>query len=251
MDKLKGELDGRIEDSRLDSWIKDSRLTIIVGHFGTGKTEVAVNMAEAMGRLRLPFTFADLDIVDPYFRSREREEEITGWGGYFITNAQAVMDADVPAIPSETASLFDDRSRYGIMDIGGDPSGARVLARYYQKIAREQARVICVLNANRPLTRTPEEAASYIRAMEMTGGFRVTELINNTHLCGETPEEDDLRSAELCRKVEEMTGIPLRCHTVEKHLLDRQGDEIASGLQLREDQFIWPVNIYMKKPWEM
>lgn len=238
-------------EERLRNWISAKRLTIIVGHFGTGKTEIAVNMAERTGSLGLPFLFADLDMVDPYFRSREREDLIEEWGGRMITNPQAVMDADVPAIPSEAAALFDDHDYYGIMDIGGDPSGARVLARYRQKIAREDPRVICVLNARRPLTRTPGEAVDYIRGIEQAGGFQITELVNNTHLCGETTAEDILDGALFCREVSEETGIPLTCHTVEEHLLKKAGGDLALRLELADDQFVWPLHIYMKKPWEI
>jgi len=237
--------------TELENWIRQSRLTVIVGHFGTGKTEVSVNMAMAMGGLCLPFIFADLDVVDPYFRSRECADIIRQAGGTLITSSQECMDADVPSIPSDTAALFDDRSKYGIMDIGGDPSGARVMAQFAPRIAREQARVVCVINAARPLTRTPREAVSYIRSIEKTGRLQITGLINNTHLCGETTPEDVLEGAGTAREVSEISGIPLICHTVEAGLFDANRKMLLPELTSHGDTFIWPVRIYMRKPWEL
>ena len=225
----------------LDKWVSKERLTVIVGHFGTGKTELSVNMAVSLGRQSLPFSFADLDIVDPYFRSRERADMITRAGGRLITSSKECMDADIPSIPSDVAALFDEHDRYGILDIGGDPSGARVLAQFRSRIAREHARVVCVLNFARPLMKTVQEAEHYIRMIEMSSGIKVTELINNTHLCNETQAEDIISGAAAALETSSITGIPLSAHTVIRQLIPEVRDA-ALG-----EAFIWPLDIYMKR----
>lgn len=230
--------------NRLVNWIKGSRVKIITGHFGTGKTEVAVNLALMLGRMNIPYILADLDVVDPYFRSRERKDLIEASGGILITSSQACMDADVPSMPAEVSSVFDSHDRHAVMDIGGDPSGARVLAQYRAKIEREQSEVICILNANRPLTKTPQAAVQYIQGIEEASGLKVAGLINNTHLTNETSLEDIERGAALSREVSEMTGIKLLGHSVIKKLA-AQAEEI-----LKDEEFIIPMDIYMKKPWE-
>lgn len=110
-------------------WIDAARLTVLVGHFGSGKTEVAVNIAMELGKRGYVFSLADLDVVDPYFRSRDRKDILEQAGGRLIASSQAHMDADLPSMPPDVSVLFDNPDMYGVLDIGGDPSGARVLAR--------------------------------------------------------------------------------------------------------------------------
>ena len=155
------------------------------------------------------------------------------------------MDADVPSMPAEVASVFDRHDRYAVMDIGGDPSGARVLAQYRLRMEREQPEVICVINANRPLTKTAEKTAEYIYGIEQASGIRITGLINNTHLINETSMEDIERGAQVAREVSEMTGIKLLGHSVMRKLA-AQAKELLKG-----EEFILPMDIYMKKPWEV
>lgn len=229
----------------LKNWMLGSRIKILTGHFGTGKTEVSVNLAALLGMMKVPYVFADLDVVDPYFRSREQKELIEKNGGILITSSKALMDADVPSMPAEVSMIYDSRDRYAIMDIGGDPSGARVLAQYRNKIEREDAEVIFVLNANRPLTKNAEAAVTYIREIEAASGLIIDSLINNTHLLGETSVEDIDRGAAMAREVSELTGIPLIGHSVPAALVG-SAKEIASG-----EEFILPIKTYMKRPWEV
>ena len=99
-------------------WLTASRLTVLAGHFGSGKTEVSLNLARALANRGLPFSLADLDVVDPYFRSRERGALLEAWGGRLIASSQACLDADVPSMPPDVMALFDDESRYGIPRAG-------------------------------------------------------------------------------------------------------------------------------------
>ena len=113
------------------------RVSILTGHYGTGKTEVSVNLALALAAEGEQVMLADLDIVNPYFRSRERRPLLEKAGVRVISSSQACSDADVPALPAELLAILEDRSITGILDIGGDPVGARVLARFLPKIQAE------------------------------------------------------------------------------------------------------------------
>ena len=215
------------------------RLTIVTGHYGTGKTEFSVNLALALTREHPDVTLADLDIVNPYFRSRERKALLAESGVTLISSSQACTDADVPSLPPQLLGLLDDPGRRGVLDIGGDPVGARVLARFRPRIAKEDHQLLFVLNANRPEVRQRDDAIRYLRSIEAVTGLSCTGIVNNTHLCGETTAEDIRKGAVLAAAVAEETGIPLLCHTA----LETLAGEL-------EDLPLFPIRIYMKKPWE-
>lgn len=222
-------------------WLEASRLTALVGHFGTGKTEAAINMALALAELGHRVTLADLDIVDPYFRSRERAELLLRGGVQLITSSQAHINADVPALPAQVQALLEPDSGFGVLDVGGDASGARVLSRYRTALLNAKVRLLCVLNANRPLTDTPARAITYLNQIQDSARLPVTGLINNTHLCGRTEPKDVLAGAELARAVSAQTGIPLVCHMAQKALLP-----LLPPLA----EPVFPIQLYMTKPWE-
>ena len=217
------------------------RVSILTGHYGTGKTEVSVNLALALAGEGCRVMLADLDIVNPYFRSRERRPQLEAAGIQVISSSQACSDADVPALPAELLAILENRDVRGVLDIGGDPVGARVLARFQPKIIAEDYQLIFVLNANRPEVRTPEAAVAYLRAIEATTGLTCSGIVNNTHLCGETTPAEIRKGAALAEEVSRQTGLPILCHTAEERFLQDVSD-------LREPVF--PITINMKKPWE-
>ncbi len=216
-----------------------AQLYIITGHYGSGKTEFAVNLALALARAGHKTALADLDIVNPYFCSRERQELLEQAGVRVILSSAG--NADVPALNPAVLSLLEQGGA-GVMDVGGDAAGARVLARFAHKIRMIDHALYCILNFNRPETATPEQAEAYLRAIERSAGLFVTGLVNNTHLCAETSEEDVLRGAALAEEVSRMTGIPVVCHAAAREVIKRIN--IPSGE-------LFPMDIYMKKPWEI
>lgn len=221
--------------------IRTHRLSIVTGHYGTGKTEFAVNLALSLAAGGARVMLADLDIVNPYFRSRDRKQLLEAHGIRLAAASQACTAADVPAIPAEILTILEDRTVRGVLDAGGDPAGARVLARFQPKIVSEDYQLICVLNANRPEVRTAEAAAAYLRAIETATGLTCSALVNNTHLCGETTAEDICKGAALAEAVSRETGIPVLCHVAETRLLP--------GLAKLQEP-VFPITIQMKKPWE-
>lgn len=217
------------------------RISIVTGHYGTGKTEFAVNLALALAEKQNNVTIADLDIVNPYFRSRERKAELEQAGVRLISSSQEAAHADIPALPAELFGIFQNRAVRGILDIGGDPVGARVLARFQPQIEKEDYELLYVVNANRPEVRTAEQAIDYLRKIENITGLKCSGLVNNTHLCGETTEAQVRKGAALAAEISENTGIPVLCHVALERLAENLSD-------LKEPVF--PISIKMKKPWE-
>ena len=158
----------------------------------------------------------------------------------FVSSAQSMVDADVPSLPAELNVLLQDGSLRSVLDIGGD-SGARVLGRYRHQIAGQDSQMLFVLNARRPQVATAEAAEWNIRRIEEIMGLPMAGIVNNTHLCGETTAEDILLGAALAEEVSRMTGIPVVCHAAERSLA-----ETLPAL----DAPVFPIDIYMKKPWE-
>ena len=217
------------------------RISIVTGHYGTGKTEFSVNLALALAAEGASVMLADLDIVNPYFRSRERRSLLEEAGVRLISSSQACSDADVPSLPAELLAILENRDIRGVLDIGGDPVGARVLARFQPKIVQEDYQLIYVLNANRPEVRTAEAAVRYLRGIEATTGLTCTGIVNNTHLCGETTEEEIRKGAALAASVSRETNIPILCHVAEEKFVPALSDL---------PETVFPITIKMKKPWE-
>ncbi len=214
-------------------------LYIITGHYGSGKTEFALNLALRLAKEGQRPTLADLDIVNPYFCSRERREELEAAGVRVILSAGG--NADLPALNPAVSAMLEPNAA-GVMDVGGDPAGARVLGRFAAKIRAIPHELLCVLNFNRPETATPEKAARYLREIERSAKLEAAGLVNNTHLCGDTAVADVLRGAELAEEVAAITGVPVRYHAAMR--------PIAGGLKVSCGE-VFPLDLYMKKPWEI
>jgi len=192
------------------------RVTLLCGHYGSGKTNIAVNYALSLREKGLPVALADLDIVNPYFRSKDSTPELEKAGVKVITLQFANSSVDLPALPSEAYSLVQDRSRYAVLDIGGDDRGAYALGRFVPYILEENDyEMLYVVNFFRPLTVTVAEAVEVMREIEGACGLRFTGIVNNSNLGAETTA--DLvkstygKAEELCRE----TGVPLFAVTAE------------------------------------
>ena len=192
------------------------RVTLLCGHYGSGKTNIAVNYALSLRAQGLPVALADLDIVNPYFRSKDSTPELEKAGVKVIALQFANSSVDLPALPSEAYSLVQDRSRYAVLDIGGDDRGAYALGRFVPYILEENDyEMLYVVNFFRPLTVTVAEAVEVMREIEGACGLRFTGIVNNSNLGAETTA--DLvkstygKAEELCRE----TGVPLFAVTAE------------------------------------
>ena len=213
------------------------RLTILCGHYGSGKTNIAVNMALDLRKQRENVAIADLDIVNPYFRSKDSEDEFREKDIRLICSDFASSNVDLPSMPADLYAITDDRDMSVIMDIGGDDRGAYALGRLRDAIlAENDYEMLMVVNKFRPLTPDAPSTIEVMREIEAACGIPFTGVINNSNLAGETKAEDVLGSVEYAEEVCELSGLPLVLTTVEERLYDELKDKISPlfGMKLQK-----------------
>ena len=223
--------------------MQHKRLTLFAGHYGSGKTNIAVNYAMRLAREGKAVCIADLDIVNPYFRTKDSAKVLEEAGVSLISPQFANTNVDLPALPAEAYRLVTDRATYGIMDIGGDDRGAFALGRYVPGILEEDNyRMIFVANCYRPLTRTPEEAMEVMREIEDACKLKFTDIVNNSNLGTETTVETVTASAEYMAKLSELSGLPIFATTAVAAVAEKLPEEFypVLPLQLQEKYFDLP-----------
>lgn len=186
------------------------RVTIFAGHYGSGKTNLAVNYAIHLRKGGRSVKIADLDIVNPYFRTKDSAAELEAAGIPLISPAYANTNVDLPALPQELYSLVQRRDAFAVLDVGGDDRGAYALGRYTPYILEENDyEMVFVANFYRPLTRTAEEAIEVMREIEAACGIPFTAIANNSNLAGLTTAGDVDKTGGEARRLAELTGLPL------------------------------------------
>ncbi len=197
------------------------RITILAGHYGSGKTNIAVNLALKMKRDGFDTVIADLDIVNPYFRTKDSLKELTEAGIKLISSEYANSNVDIPALPQEMYSVVDDKSRYYIVDLGGDDRGAYALGRYADKINEEgNFEMLFVFNMYRPLTPDAESALEVMAEIENAAKVKFTGIVNNSNIGAVTEEESVSRSFAECESLCKLSGLPLKFTSVDKKIYD-------------------------------
>lgn len=187
------------------------RLTLFAGHYGSGKTNIALNYARWLRRQNLPVTIADLDIVNPYFRTKDSEAALAAEGIRLIVSEFANSNVDLPAMPKEAYELVSDPTVYGVLDIGGDDRGALALGRYVPAIKEEGSyEMLFVVNRSRPLTRTVADTLEVMGEIEEACNLPFTAIVNNTNLGLQTTASDVLSSLEYAQELSQKTGLPIK-----------------------------------------
>lgn len=187
------------------------RITLFAGHYGSGKTNIALNYARMLKRAGSPVTVADLDIVNPYFRTKDSAADLQAEGIDLVVSDFANSNVDFPALPKEIYALVADRETKIVMDIGGDDRGALALGRYVPDIKAEgDYEMLAVVNAARPLTRTPQEAVEVLREIEAACRLPFTGIVNNTNVGAETTVETVLGSIPYADEIAALMGVPVR-----------------------------------------
>ena len=220
------------------------RLTLFAGHYGSGKTNIAVNYAIAMAKENKKVCIADLDIVNPYFRTADSAEKLATDGVELISPQFANTNVDLPALPAEAYKLVQDRSLYGVMDIGGDDRGAYALGRYVPSIKEEgYYRMIFVDNCCRPLTRTADEAMEVMREIEAACGLPFTDIVNNSNLGEETDPQVLTDSVAYIESLCKLSGLPLWMHTAERTVAEKLPEMTTPvlAMDLQEKYFALPI----------
>ena len=223
--------------------MEHKRLTLFAGHYSSGKTNIAVNYAIRLANEGKQVVIGDLDIVNPYFRTADSKKVLEQAGVTLISPQFANSNVDLPALPAEAYRLVEDKSTYGIMDIGGDDRGAYALGRYVPAIkAENNYRMVFVANCYRPLTRTPEEALEVMREIETACGLAFTDIINNANLGPETTPETVLAAVPYMQQLSKLSGLPIFAHAAETQVAEALAGKLEPviSLQLQEKYFDLP-----------
>ncbi|MDD6095178.1 MAG: hypothetical protein PUC29_05500 [Clostridia bacterium] len=195
------------------------RVNLFCGHYGSGKTNVAINFAYYLKKQGLDVAIADIDIVNPYFRTKDSENELKSAGIDVISLPFANSNVDLPALPPEVYSLVQNRTRAAVFDIGGDDRGAYALGRYAPYILEENDyNMFFVANFCRPLTRTAKEAMEVMKEIEKACGIPFTALVNNSNLGRETTLEGIREWQREAQKLSELSGLPIAMTCAEESL---------------------------------
>lgn len=224
-----------------NNMLDDKRIRIVIGHYGSGKTEFSINYAVKLAQSGRKVALADLDIVNLYFRSREKKEILESEGIKVISSSIEASAVDIPAISPEVYGPFQDESYDYIVDVGGDHVGARALGRYYEYFREDQYDMFYILNANRPETETVDKAIEYFKRIEDNARAKITGIVNNTHMLKSTTIDDVLKGQKLALEVSNKLNIPIKYIST----LENVAKDLPKDLEGK----IFPIKLYMRENW--
>lgn len=214
--------------------MESRRVTLFAGHYGSGKTNIAVNYALKLREDGKPVVIADLDIVNPYFRTKDSEKELSEAGIRLISSQFASSNVDLPALPQDVYSIVDNNTEYAVLDIGGDDRGAYALGRYADSIKKENNyEMFMVINMYRPLTRDVESTLEVMAEIEAACSMKFTAIVNNSNIGEETTAQDVIDSFGYAEEVSKATGLPIRLTTVDEKLYNDLCGRVENLMPLR------------------
>ena len=216
----------------------DSGIYIFTGHYGSGKTEIALNFALKSANEGNKTVIVDLDVVNPYFRTKDAERILNERGIRVIAPVFANTNLDIPALPGEILGVFEMNDAVRIFDVGGDADGAYALGQYKRFFDRIPYRMYFVANTRRPLTSSAEELGGIFDEIENASRLKFTDIANNTNLAELTDEHTLYDSCGEVQKLSDMKNIPVSMMCGTK----------AALKNVKTNRF--EIDIYMKKPWE-
>ena len=219
------------------------RITLFAGHYGSGKTNIALNYARWLRRQDLPVTIADLDIVNPYFRTKDSEAALAEEGIGLIVSEFANSNVDLPAMPKEAYGLVSDPTVNAVLDIGGDDRGALALGRYTPTIKAEgNYEMLFVVNRSRPLTRTVADTLEVMGEFEEACHLPFSAIVNNTNLGLQTTAQDVLASLDYARALSEATGLPIKMTCAAAHLCPELTGKVPNLFPLSIQKLYYMIN---------
>ncbi len=217
----------------------DKRIVIVVGHYGSGKTEFATNYAiQKASSTKMPLYLADLDIVNLYFRSSEIKEILQTKNVHIIESTVTGGAADLPSLKAALYAHIHNTASQLVLDVGGNAVGAKILQQYQKNLQPFTYDMFLIINANRIETKTLENVMHFMYTIEAESGLRITGLVNNTHLLKETSLEDIERGTLLVQQVASKTGLPIVYECAPRQLVIREKKEA-----------LFPLDLYMRTDW--
>lgn len=220
------------------------KIVAIVGGFGSGKTEVAVNLAQFLkkqGTERV--TIVDFDLVNPYFRSREIAKPMEDLGIRVVVPTGGQFYADLPILMPEVRGVIEQPDGLVILDIGGDSQGTKALGSLSNLFTAGQYDLLMVINSRRPQTDSVDGCMKTMKRIEETAGLKFTGLISNSHMIDETDAAVIEEGYQLTSEVAKRANLPISFVSALRPILDEIGPE-------QFDCPVLPLSREMLKPWE-
>lgn len=221
--------------------MNNKRITLFAGHYGSGKTNIAVNYALWLKEEYEKVVIADLDIVNPYFRSKDSEKYLEERGIHLISSEYANSNVDVPAMPAEAYTIIDNKQTVAVIDVGGDDRGALAMGRYAPAILEENNyEMLFVINKYRPLTPDCASTLAVMHEIETACSMKFTGIVNNSNLGDETDEETVMKAVSYADEVSKATELPIRMTTVKEELYNTLKDKVVNCT---------PIKLYVRQSW--
>jgi tRNA uridine 5-carbamoylmethylation protein Kti12 len=220
---------------------KLNRIIIVTGHYGSGKTEFSVSLAMQYAT-HSQLALCDLDVVNPYFRSREMRKTLENVGiGVYGSAFEEEITAELPALSASIRAPLENTACKVIIDTGGNDTGALVLNQFSKYFTKKETTVLAVINTNRPETSDINGALEHIEAIEKITKLKVSGIVNNTHMLRETTSEDIIKGHKICKEISKKTGSFLLCNCYPKGIIDPK--------QIVELENLMPLGLYMRPTW--
>ena len=209
---------------------KPKRITIFAGHYGSGKTNIAVSYALYLKKNGYPVKIGDMDIVNPYFRTKDSAQELQEAGIELISPAFANTNVDLPALPQQLYALVWNKDSYAVLDVGGDDRGAYALGRYADFIKQENDyEIIFVANFFRPLTPDAQSALEIMREIETACSMKFTAIVNNSNLGNLTTAQDVESTMQKAYELSSLSSLPI--------LFTSDTEKVAEEMKV-QDKFV-------------
>jgi len=228
--------------SDLNTFIGDNDTVIVVGNYGSGKTEVSINLAVAEKRAGKNVELADLDLVNPYFRSREARKQLQAIGINVVLPGEQYMSADLPIRSPSVAAMIRKKNILAILDVGGDGVGATVLSALAEAFKDSSPKVFQVVNPFRPYTETLEGCEEMRRQIEMNANMKITGLVGNANMMAETTRTHVRQGYAFMQDLSERNGLPLVFITVP--------DDVGKTMDMSQFScHVLPIRRQLVPPW--
>ncbi|HCC35042.1 MAG TPA: hypothetical protein DEQ02_05190 [Ruminococcaceae bacterium] len=211
------------------------KFIVIIGHYGSGKTTFALNLVLRLADQGKNVTLADLDIVNPYFRSSDYKDLLEKSGVRVLSPSFAGTTLDLPALPPEMYAQADSAADHVIFDVGGDDAGAAAFGGVSKTLGETRdMQAVYILNRYRGFIKEPSDALENLREIEAAARIRATHCVNNSHLGHLTAPDDLMAGFAYADEFSRLSGLPLLCTAVPDRLLDKITPERSDLFGVRE-----------------
>lgn len=220
--------------------MKERTVYIVTGHYGSGKSEFSINFARHLRSMHRDVCVCDLDVVNPYFRSREQRDVLEKEGITVVSDTMnSIKGLDMPYLSPAIKGMINRFDGDIILDCGGDDVGIRVLHQFKDDLTQHSVELLMAINIYRPQTQTPEQIIEMMRLLEEESGLIITGFVNTSNFLRQTQIDDVVKADIIINQVSEVKKVPI-CYVVGlRHLVRKlpktvHGERIQIELALRD-----------------